>query len=582
MGDMVPANSIDDKELGDGDGSKDTNNISPTTTTPNNKADKLFDPSVDMLVNDFDDERTLEEEEALAAGEAEDPNAELSSLQKESNMPLEELLALYGYRGENQENESPVEDDQEQSETGMEEQESEPDPPINPSKLRALYEPIPDSDQDASRLLRCKSAISRISEEEEEDYDYSPDEDEWRKTIMVGADYQAYIPEGLCHYDDALPYENEDKLLWDPARLAGETVEEYLKSAGTAGTVTSGSAGGVSSTSLPMGSQLRDDEQALFLLQQCGHSAEEALRRIRVSSAAQAQAAAIVQSSSNGLPVHTTPHAQLAPAPTAPVAPGILATATGDGCIVTATTAAATAASAASMSLWSEDECRNFEGGVRCYGKNFYLIQQNKVRTRSVGELVQFYYLWKKSERHDIFANKSRLEKKKYTLHPGLTDFMDRFLEEQDGAQGQGAAQGGGNSRDRSSSPNIQTCNAIQNYHHHHHRDEHRLMNDGTSSHTRESRGSIRSSILYEREHNSSSMLSSSIHSPSSPSSPLNTSNNNHHHSHSHHHYLHHNHQQQHQQQQAHAQPASPNANGNGKDADASNARTTQQYNNSL
>lgn len=68
-----------------------------------------------------------------------------------------------------------------------------------------------------------------------------------------------------------------------------------------------------------------------------------------------------------------------------------------------------------------------------------------KVRTRSVGELVQFYYLWKKSERHDIFANKTRLEKKKYTLHPGLTDFMDRFLEDQDG-------------RDRSSSPNVQ-CN---------------------------------------------------------------------------------------------------------------------------
>lgn len=65
------------------------------------------------------------------------------------------------------------------------------------------------------------------------------------------------------------------------------------------------------------------------------------------------------------------------------------------------------------------------------------------MKTRSVGELVQFYYLWKKSERHDIFANKTRLEKKKYTLHPGLTDFMDRFLEDQDG-------------RDRSSSPNVQ------------------------------------------------------------------------------------------------------------------------------
>lgn len=121
------------------------------------------------------------------------------------------------------------------------------------------------------------------------------------------------------------------------------------------------------------------------------------------------------------------------------------------------------------MSLWSEEECRNFENGLRTYGKDFYLIQQNKVsqtssgfflngkkfyatkssnigldfvlvkflpvtpptsvtllfflqvKTRSVGELVQFYYLWKKTERHDVFANKNRIEKRKYVLHPGIT-----------------------------------------------------------------------------------------------------------------------------------------------------------------
>ncbi|XP_018565661.1 mesoderm induction early response protein 1 [Anoplophora glabripennis] len=341
--------------------------------------DKLFDPSVDMLVNDFDDERTLEEEEALAAGESQDPNAELTSLQKESNMPLEELLALYGYRGENQENESPEEEEDDEEESPemsepMEEQESEPSPPEQPSKLRVLYEPIPDNDQDASRLLR---SVSRVSEEEEEDYDYSPDEDEWRKTIMVGSDYQAQIPEGLCHYDDALPYENEDKLLWDPLEICGETVEDFLKKASA-----------ITKPPIPMGTQLRDDEQALYLLQQCGHNVDEALRRLRMT-----------------IPTNAT--------------------------------------ETMNESLWSEEECRNFESGVRCFGKNFHLIQQNKVRTRSVGELVQFYYLWKKSERHDIFANKARLEKKKYALHPGLTDFMDRFLEDQD-------------SRDRSSSPNVQ------------------------------------------------------------------------------------------------------------------------------
>lgn len=129
---------------------------------------------------------------------------------------------------------------------------------------------------------------------------------------MVGSDYQAVIPEGLCHYDDALPYENEDKLLWDPSALPQEEVEEFLVKANTLNR---------HSDLLHLGSKLRDDEQALFLLQQCGHNTDEALRRIRL----------------NAMPPTDT------------------------------------------MSSWSEEECRNFESGVRSYGKNFHLIQQNKV-----------------------------------------------------------------------------------------------------------------------------------------------------------------------------------------------------------
>ena len=79
------------------------------------------------------------------------------------------------------------------------------------------------------------------------------------------------------------------------------------------------------------------------------------------------------------------------------------------------------------MSLWSEEECKAFETGLRVYGKDFHSIQNQKVGTRSVGELVQFYYLWKKTERHDVFANSFRIEKKKYTLHPGTTDYMERW-----------------------------------------------------------------------------------------------------------------------------------------------------------
>lgn len=135
---------------------------------------------------------------------------------------------------------------------------------------------------------------------------------------------------------------------------------------------------------IPVGRHIRDDEQALLLLLQCGYSVEEALRRKRM----------------NAVP----------PADT--------------------------------MSLWSEEECRAFETGLRVYGKDFHSIQSQKVGTRSVGELVQFYYLWKKTERHDVFANSFRIEKKKYTLHPGTTDYMERFIDEQEGG------------RDRSASPN--------------------------------------------------------------------------------------------------------------------------------
>lgn len=161
----------------------------------------------------------------------------------------------------------------------------------------------------SSRLLRSVSRPQ--SEEEEDDCDYSPDEEEWKKTIMVGSDYQAAIPEGLCKYDDALPYENEDKMLWDPSPVTEEQIVEFLLKAKEP----------TKSSSLPVGSHLRDDEQALYLLLQCGYNLEEALRRRKI----------------NALP------------------------------------------STESVSLWSEDECHNFESGLRNYGKDFHLIQKNKV-----------------------------------------------------------------------------------------------------------------------------------------------------------------------------------------------------------
>ncbi|XP_034948669.1 mesoderm induction early response protein 1 isoform X2 [Chelonus insularis] len=462
--------------------------------------------ATDFFMNDFDDERTLDEEEAMEGSE--DSHNELSNLQKERDMPLKELLAKYGYShtstdnsnssdqlvllregeepgsglasektGENDgdefEDEEEDDEDEDDGDDDEDEDDDEDDRTVRKKigsksqpSLRQFYTemvkeeeaerlnttevgrdttgnlvsgqsgdgPAPginsdignnthnngennsgtgrrrddddddddeddeeDDDEDgegagvvgntgtsgvgsgnvsggSSRLLRSVSRPQ--SEEEDDDCDYSPDEEEWKKTIMVGSDYQATIPEGLCRYDDALPYENEDKILWNPSYIPEEETEEFLERAQLPTNKVN---------ALPAGAHIRDDEQALYLLLQCGYNLEEALRRRRM----------------NVLP------------PTD------------------------------AISLWSEEECHNFESGLRTYGKDFHLIQKNKVRTRSVGELVQFYYLWKKTERHDIFTYKARLEKKKYALHPGITDYMDRFLEEQEGV------------RDRSSSPNV-------------------------------------------------------------------------------------------------------------------------------
>lgn len=55
--------------------------------------------------------------------------------------------------------------------------------------------------------------------------------------------------------------------------------------------------------------------------------------------------------------------------------------------------------SAEELSVWTEEECRNFEQGLKAYGKDFHLIQANKVR--EVRENNIFIQL-KSFDKHDI------------------------------------------------------------------------------------------------------------------------------------------------------------------------------------
>ncbi|XP_072919254.1 mesoderm induction early response protein 1b isoform X2 [Hemitrygon akajei] len=365
--------------------------------------DHDFDPSVDMLVHDFDDERTLEEEEMMEGDN--NFSSEIEDLEREGEMPIQDLLALYGYGktipfpGEDDEDDEDDEEDDDEAEDdddgdegdneensgSSEVPETEDLPDININQQEVLKNSCGHEDetqssnddlvplmtsQDVQEMIRprrCKYLdIGNEGEEEsEDDEDYVPSED-WKKEIMVGSQYQADVPIGFYKYkENERVYENEDQLLWNPDFLPENKVVEFLCDASKR----TGEEKGLDA--IPEGSHIKDNEQALYELVKCNFDTEEALRRLKFNVKA-----------------------------------------------------------ARELSIWSEEECRNFEQGLKAYGKDFHLIQANKVRTRSVGDCVAFYYMWKKSERYDFFAQQTRFGKKKYNLHPGVTDYMDRLLDE--------------------------------------------------------------------------------------------------------------------------------------------------------
>ncbi|XP_073812849.1 mesoderm induction early response protein 1 [Musca autumnalis] len=450
--------------------------MSPSSSSSASK-DETFEPTIEMMVNDFDDEQTLNEEEALGA--LEDAEEEINTLKQESEIPLEELLAKYQalpplqygeplrkkskksskkkhktkqkspltavapangvcstdkqmteeegasntttvaiknnedytITSESNDEKTSVEQDKlqddEDDETLEDDEckkvdETEVVPTVRRTHLLDLYpEGTFGNVADVDKDIPLETLYGVEDEEEEEGVDEEEDE-EYKKKVMIGPSYQAFIP-GLSQYGDILPYENEDLLIWEPSQVTEREVEAYLlkirdinrnqtvddensdifESQNTATNKENGDvletnqdniennslmANGEKKTSPQTSSTLddvpavvKDNEQALHLLVQCGYDFKEALRRKRL----------------NALPMTD------------------------------------------SMSLWSEEECQKFEEGIQKYGKDFLKIRQNQVRTRTMRELVQFYYLWKKSERRDHnFANTDTV------------DHMDIYLNE--------------------------------------------------------------------------------------------------------------------------------------------------------
>ncbi|XP_054982416.1 mesoderm induction early response protein 2 isoform X5 [Sorex araneus] len=298
-----------------------------------------------------------------------------------SDMPLQELLALYSYEASD-----PTSDrDSEGSETSAHLPDMTPDKEQMAKDLLAgEEEPQPSAahrvpavtSREAPDLFPAQSGGRFLSEtgmERERPSSASSDADEdplpankCKKEIMVGPQFQADLSTLHLQRQAEKIYENEDQLLWDPNVLPEKEVEEFLYRA------VKRRWHEMSGSQVPEGETVKDSEQALYELVKCRFNAEEALRRLRFN----------VKVIREG------------------------------------------------MCAWSEEECRNFEHGFRVHGKNFHLIQANKVRTRSVGECVEYYYLWKKSERYDYFSQQTRLGRRKYG--PSGTTDADQDLDTTD------------------------------------------------------------------------------------------------------------------------------------------------------
>ncbi|EDV22268.1 uncharacterized protein TRIADDRAFT_59334 [Trichoplax adhaerens] len=319
--------------------------VSPETLPT---GDDEFEPTVEMMMDDFDDEQTMEDEELQDDVDADTQAEELALLEEEGDMPLEQLMAMYGY-GETaksqQKDESSGEEDKKGVVTASFHKIDEPEIKTGEKRKRDNDDEYVSesagsgSGSDSRDLVNMyNQADANSDESDESDSDYEPLE--WKKEIRVGPEYQAEIPEYTL---------KSDKKSIHPALGVVKYLSKYCQP--------SPDVEGI--TTLPLGNHNKDDDKALFILLQNNFDVDKAINHKE----------------------HFT------------------------------------------------GECLS-DSRLKLCGKNFYQIRQSLLPTRSVGEIVQFYYLWKKTERYDAFTMQLNNGKRKGYFQPGVTDYMDRFLDE--------------------------------------------------------------------------------------------------------------------------------------------------------
>ncbi|CAF1194688.1 unnamed protein product [Rotaria sordida] len=181
-------------------------NSTDPSTTDDNEYQVRYEDEAD------DDERTIEEEEQLGS---DDEQNELDNLQADADMPLDELLKLYGQNSSLTHNRSHEEDDNE-SDSSSEDN--------NENNRRHQFH----------HFLQINGKLLPEHDDDDTDDSFEP---EIVKLIHVGDEYQAQVElqaefsSKNGHYDDReVPV---DELLWSPSSMNNddnnEKIDEYLK-----------------------------------------------------------------------------------------------------------------------------------------------------------------------------------------------------------------------------------------------------------------------------------------------------------------------------------------------------------------
>lgn len=333
-----------------------------------------------------DDEATLDEEDSLLNDEEADYDTELKELQEDGELSLEQLRQKYygGSAEESQQKASCIPSENGMNNTNMEKTDIRKKGPQTSStssrKIGSLRGRI-------FAASTCDDSITPYFNpedlEEDESEDYVPPE-LWKKDIRMGPEYQATNIPGFSSASASC--QEKAEVLWEPSPIhcTDQLVAEYLVDCEQirAGDEPKNLKRGKADVTLLSDVNVPDDENALFALYKANYDTKVAKANAPFEWAALCSA--------NG------------PRLTQPPGP---------------------------WKTWSEKDCSNFEEGLLKWGKCFWKIRRDLLPNRMLGELVCFYYSWKKSQRHDAWRAEKGRRDQQLQLDKKNADLMERIAD---------------------------------------------------------------------------------------------------------------------------------------------------------